>query len=104
LTLRILSDDIDGVPLRWSRSATRHRVPRAATRFVIEHAGLVFVQPAAPPERPEDRLVWLGDDQTGRELEVMGVRVEDGSVLVIHAMPLRPQFRAAYEEATTWRM
>jgi hypothetical protein len=45
----------------------------------------------------DERLVFLGDDATGRTLEVMAVRVERG-LLVIHAMDLRPKWRALYEE------
>ena len=45
----------------------------------------------------DERLVFLGDDATGRALEVMAVRTERG-LLVIHAMDLRPKWRARYEE------
>jgi hypothetical protein len=45
----------------------------------------------------DDRLVFLGDDATGRALEVMAVRTETG-LLVIHVMDLRPKWRPLYEE------
>lgn len=39
----------------------------------------------------------------GIALEVMGVELEDGSLLVIHAMPLRDRYREQYEEAGKWQ-
>jgi hypothetical protein len=48
-------------------------------------------------------LVFLGDDADGLALEVMAIALEDGSLLVIHAMPLRDRYRAQYEEARRWR-
>jgi hypothetical protein len=36
-------------------------------------------------------------------LEVMGVELEDKSLLVIHAMPLRDRFHEQYKEASKWQ-
>lgn len=47
--------------------------------------------------------MYLGDDADGVPLEVMAVEFEDGSLLVIHAMPLRDKYREQYEEAKRWR-
>lgn len=49
------------------------------------------------------RLVFLGDDEDGLALEVMAVELDDDSLLVIHAMPLRDRYRKQYEEAKKWR-
>ena len=46
---------------------------------------------------PRVRLLILGDDDTGRALEVIAVE-EDEVFVVIHAMDLRQKFRALYEE------
>ncbi len=91
--------------LRWTRSATKHRISRERSRYVIDHAGLRFEQPAptGAPAEAEPRLVYLGDDANGVALEVMAVELENGSLLVIHAMPLRDRYRNQYEEAKTWR-
>lgn len=72
---------------------------------MIEHAGLRFEQPppAGAPAGTELRLLYLGDDADGVALEVMAVELEDGSLLVIHAMRLRERYREQYEEATRWR-
>lgn len=91
--------------LRWARSATRHRISRARSRYVIERCGLVFEQdPAAGgPASRNARLVYLGDDANGAPLEVMAVELESGDQLVIHAMPMRERYRDQYEEAKKWR-
>ena len=47
--------------------------------------------------------MYLGDDAEGVALEVMAIELEDGSVLVIHAMALREMYREQYEEAKKWR-
>lgn len=59
--------------------------------------------PADSPENASPRLVFLGDDEDGVGLEVMAVELEDDSLLVIHAMPLRDRYREQYEEARKWR-
>ena len=90
---------------KWSRSATRHRIARDRSRFVIEHCGLVFEErpPAGAPAAAVPRLVYLGDDAGGVALEVMTVELENENLLVIHAMPLRARYREEYEEAKRWR-
>lgn len=87
--------------LKWARAATKHRISRERSRYVIEHCGLRFEQepPADAPAGASPRLVFLGDDAEGIALEVMAVELEDGSLLVIHAMPLRDRYRKQYEEA-----
>lgn len=66
---------------------------------------MVFEQdpPARGPAGLDPRLVYLGDDANGVPLEIMAVELVDGSPLVIHAMPLREQYREQYEEASQWR-
>lgn len=53
--------------------------------------------------RYSTRLLYLGDDANGVALEVMAVELEDGSIYVIHAMPLRERYAAEYEEVKRWR-
>ncbi len=70
---------------------------------MIEHCGLIFYIP--PPANDQDeRLLFLGDDESGVALEVMAVELEGGDLYVIHAMPLRDRYRAEYEEAKRWRV
>lgn len=87
--------------LKWARSATKHRISRQRSRHVVENCGLYFEQ--ASSAEADRRLVILGDDMNDVPLEVMAVELEDGGLLVIHAMPLRDRYRMQYEEARKWR-
>jgi hypothetical protein len=96
--------------MSWTHASRRHGIARSAARFVIEHCGLVIVQ-AAPPGSPvpDVRLVDLGDDESGRALEVIGVEMApeasgDEHLRVIHAMALRDMYRVQCEEAKRWRV
>lgn len=90
--------------MSWTAAGARkHRVSRAQVRNVVEHAGLFFVRPAAPPDRPDEALLFLGDDEAGVPPEIVGVGLADGRLRVIHAMPVRDSYRDLYEEATKWR-
>ncbi len=91
--------------LKWARAATKHRISRERSRYVIEHCGLRFEQdpPVDAPENASSRLVFLGDDEEGTALEVMAVELANDALLVIHAMPLRDRYRKQYEEAKKWR-
>ncbi len=70
----------------------------------------MFLQPA--PEGsvvPGQRLVYLGDDASGRAIEVIAVPLEptetgEARLCVIHAMKCRQKYKDAYEEASKWRL
>jgi hypothetical protein len=49
-------------------------------------------------------LLYLGDDASGIPLELMAVELDADALLVIHAMPLRRQYIADYQEAIKWRV
>lgn len=109
----VLSDKtatLSDVWLSWTAASRWHGVSRRAARYVVEHCGLVFVQPAPSGSAvPDVRLVYLGDDDTGEPLEVVGVEMESGEdgeehLRVIHAMALRDKYRSEYEEARKWRV
>jgi hypothetical protein len=57
----------------WTAGSRKHRVSRSQARYVVEHAGLYFVRPAVPPGRPDEALLFVGDDAQGAKLEVVGV-------------------------------
>ncbi|MGH2866447.1 MAG: hypothetical protein ACRDNK_02620 [Solirubrobacteraceae bacterium] len=86
-----------------AESARRHGVGDDQIRFVIEHCGLAFDQPAPDDSRGESRLVFLGDDSHGVALEVVAVANQTGDLRVIHAMKLRATYQREYEEAVPWR-
>ncbi len=43
-------------------------------------------------EGQDERVVFLGIDETGRAIEVIAVELDHG-LLVIHAMDMRPKWR-----------
>ena len=44
-----------------------------------------------------DVVIFLGPDEHDVPLEVMGIELADGDLLVIHAMRLRQKYRDAFE-------
>jgi hypothetical protein len=83
------------VRIEFAQSARRHRIGRARACHVIANPVVEITVP--DEEGRDDRLVYIGDDWTGRALEVMAVPIEVG-ILVIHVMDLRPKWRPLYEE------
>lgn len=96
---------IKAMRIEWSTAAAKHGISEESARYVIEHCGLYYKQPA-PPQSPAGlnapRRVYLGDDADGTALEVMAVAIEPDGLLVIHAMPLRQKYRRQYEGAKKW--
>ncbi len=81
--------------VEFTQSARRHKIGKARVRQVL--ANPVVVNRIVEEHDPRVRLLILGDDDTGRALEVIAVE-EDEVFVVIHAMDLRQKFRALYEE------
>ena len=81
--------------IRFTRSARKHRVGQARAVHVVEHPYAVLRQ--IRRDQP-DVVMFLGDDDTGRALEVGAVEVSEDLLLVIHAMDLRDKFRGPYEQ------
>lgn len=73
--------------VRFSQSARKHKIGKARALHVMNTVEPVSV---AADEELEDRLLWVGVDDRGVELEIVGV-VEADYLLVIHVMPR--QFR-----------
>lgn len=95
------NDWVDGQRIGWSRSATRHRVRRDQSLWVIQHAGICFERGTG---RGGDPLLWFyGDDESERPLEVMAVGVVTAKLTAIHSMDLRDRFEDDYMEAYRWR-
>jgi hypothetical protein len=90
--------------IRWARSATKHRISRQRSLHVIRHAGICRRETRHEDEWHADpRFLFLGPDAKGVPLEVIAVAPEDGSLMVIHAMPLRERLQGWYAEAAKWR-
>jgi hypothetical protein len=83
--------------IEWARSATKHRVSRERSKYVIAEATSRFRQEDSRGRDP--RFIFLGDDSAGVALEVIAIEMEDGALRVIHAMRLRRKYLDAYEEA-----
>lgn len=70
--------------IRFSQSARKHRIGKGRVLEVIASCELeAFWADGVDP----DRVRWVGVDQRGLELEIVGVRTSRG-VLIIHVMPL----------------
>jgi hypothetical protein len=91
---------LDGLKLKFARSASRHRISKDRIRHVVANYRVRFEEP--PPTESararSTRIVYLGDDDQGRALEIMAVEGSAGELLVIHAMALRDKYRKYYEE------
>lgn len=91
--------------IRFTRSATKHRISRQRSLYVIEHCGFQIVERRRNPMSSgvDKRIGFFGDDLEGIALEVMAVERDEDEFLVIHAMNLRDRFRGFYEEALPWQ-
>jgi hypothetical protein len=94
---------IDSDQVSWARSATKHRIARERSLHVVRHAGICRRESEYADEWYGDpRFTFLGPDFEGCPLEVIGVAPTDGSLLIIHAMPLRERYQGWYMEAVKW--
>ncbi len=70
-------------PVRFTRSSRKHRIGRASAHHVI---ATVPAEVDHDEDTGADLLTWIGDDERGRELEIVAVDRPD-CILVIHVMP-----------------
>ncbi len=84
-----------GRRIRFSQSARKHRVAAGRARAVL--ADPVAIVRVRRPGDSRDLLMHLGEDESGRALEVGVVEDERGDWLVIHVMDLRAKYREHYE-------
>ncbi|HET8956456.1 MAG TPA: hypothetical protein VFN18_12430 [Solirubrobacterales bacterium] len=90
--------------IRFARSATKHRISRERSLYVIEHCGFQMVERHdAVNSGVDQRVVFVGDDLEGVALEVFAAERNEEEFLVIHAMNLRTHLRSLYEEAKPWQ-
>jgi len=84
----------------WARSATKHRISKSRSRHALDHCLAIFEEdpPAGNPMARAPRWVFLGEDLAGIALEIIAVRTDHKSLMVIHAMTLRSRYRRIYEE------
>ncbi len=70
-------------PVRFTRSARKHRIGRAHALHVI---ATVTPTEVAATDEFDARRVWLGPDDRGVDLEIVAL-VLPAELLVIHVMP-----------------
>lgn len=80
--------------ISFTRSSRKHRIGRARVLTVLAANPIVDIT-AEGDHRV--RLLAVGSDWTGRQLEVVAV-MEQGRVIVIHAMDARPKLIRLYAE------
>lgn len=84
---RVLSCIIWRVDVRYARSAAKHRIGRAAIRYVMTTTDPM----ETTTKTGEPGWLYVGRDERGRRLEVMAVEISAARgrppyLLVIHAM------------------
>ena len=84
--------------MRFTQGGRKHRIGERRVRHVIEHPLVHYIVPAPTPAQ-DDRTLYLGDDETGRTLEVMTVPLAGGGLLLVHAMDLHDKYRPEYDTA-----
>lgn len=91
--------------ITFARSATKHRVSRERSLYVIARCGIQFVERRRNPAASgvDQRVGFFGDDLEGIPLEVIAVELDEEEFMVIHAMDLHERHRHFYEEAGKWR-
>jgi hypothetical protein len=90
----------------FTRSATRHRISRQRSLYVIEECGIQFIERRRSENfeyGADKRVFFFGDDLEGVRLEVVAAENVEEEFTVIHAMDLRDKFLGMYEEAREWR-
>ncbi len=85
-----------------TRSATKHRITRERSLHIVRHAGICFREDEECGWGDDPRFAFLGPDAEAVPLEVIGVAPADGSLVIIHAMPLRERYQAWYWEGLQW--
>lgn len=70
-------------PTKFTRGSRKHRIGRGSAEYVMAN-----VQPQVIPADgdADERFVWIGEDERGRELEIVALNLDE-MVLVIHVMP-----------------
>lgn len=71
--------------VRFAQSARKHKIGKARALAALENSGDPVVV-LAPSDDLDDRLVFIGKDDRGIELEIIAVQLSD-FLFVIHVMP-----------------
>lgn len=89
MTAKVVSDNTNGVLIRFTQSARRHRIGRASARHVMATTSPDSVTTTGGA----DAWSYVGIDERGRELEIIAIELTPPTgepyLLVIHVMPTR---------------
>jgi hypothetical protein len=90
--------------ITFARSATKHRISRQRSLYVVEHCGLQIVKNPRSLVHPsvDQRVVFIGNDLEEIALEVVAVEEDEERFVVIHAMNMRKGFRGIHKEVQKW--
>ncbi len=90
--------------ITFARSATKHRISRERSLYVIRRCGLQLVYRRRSTEHSgvSQRVVFLGHDLERVALEVVAAEDTEEKFVVIHAMNMRRRFRGLCEEVRQW--
>ena len=80
--------------IHFRPSALGHGIEHERSRHVVEHCS----RPLYPASGDDGLVLFLGPDARGVPLEVVAVERNDGGLVVIHAMRMRPGYAAAHAE------
>lgn len=69
--------------IRFTQSARKHRIGKARAIFVIRTNDPEIIYSL---DKGRNHLVWIGKDNRGLELEIIGIEQEN-YVMIIHVMP-----------------
>jgi len=92
-------NEVYGLAIRFSASASRHGISHERARFVVEQCPSPI---CAPATGPPNAVLFLGPDGEGVPLEVLATELVDGELLVFHAMRMRRRYQAEYEWVMRW--
>jgi hypothetical protein len=83
LTDNFVAHNIGPIPLRFTQSASKHRIGKGRAVYVLENYQPMVVLDGS---NLEQKFRWVGKDQQGLELEIIAVATPQ-YLLVIHVMP-----------------
>lgn len=87
--------------IQFARSATKHRISRQRSLYVVKRCEIWLELGAGHPSG-DPRFLCLGADESGAPMEVVVVVPEPEVGVIIHAMALREKNRLLYEVVTKW--
>lgn len=80
--------------IRFAASAGRHGISQERARYVVEHCCRAIYEVGDS----EGRVLFVGPDDQGVPLEVLGVELDSGDLLVFHVMKMQQKYLEEYRK------